>query len=236
MDITQYESLTGASVPTNLQTRYTAQINRVQKRFETMLGYTLNPTNIYNELGKNITINPCSNFPTSYDNIVLDPADPVQGVVKIFPYNLNDQYFMVDPFTKIHSCKLVTMVDSRNYATIHTFAHPNPTFSIDNNSGVGKYIGRCPEWFMPYGCLCDKCVFVAVDADWISEWPDDINYIMCDMIDYYVDEQYKIGSESVDGHNVSYKIVAPETISTNLKTIKQYMGPYGTLADPVPTL
>ena len=247
MDLALYQTLTGKTVPVAEQARVIAQIARVQTRLQTLLGYALTPSNIYNELGKNDLINPCLDFPQSYQGMQLLPPDKVKGVVKIFPYNPVDKYFATDPFITVHSCKIITMAPSNladddttvlgnSYISIHKFKHPNPTYSIDNNSGIGNYIGRCPEWFLPYGCVCNSCVFVAVDAEWLTDYPDDIKYLWADMVDYYVEEQYKIRSESVDGHSVSYNAIDPTQLPTNILTLKSYAGPYGTLFDKVPTI
>ena len=52
MNLKKYEALTGITISASKRAHYEAQIKRVQSKLETLLGYTLEPQNLYIELVK----------------------------------------------------------------------------------------------------------------------------------------------------------------------------------------
>lgn len=228
MNLEQYEILTGKVVPESKRTYYLAQIKRVQSKLENLLGYTLEPSNLYTELGK--TKQECVCPDTSKTSDLL-PADPVRGIVKIFPYNAKDKFLHVDPFLDVYNVKLVKVLENRQFITMKTFSNVTKQYMRE---GIGKYIEKCTDCDCNCECECNDCVQLAVDGDWIdftedtSDIPDDLLYLWCDMVDFYTDEYRNIKSESVDGHSWSKgDIKAPEEESTVAILLQRYAGPYG---------
>lgn len=228
MNLEQYEILTGKTIPDNKKAYYLAQIKRVQSKLENLLGYTLEPSNLYTELGK--TKQDCICPDTSETSNLL-PADPVRGIVKIFPYNPSDKFLHIDPFLDVYSAKLVRVLENRQFITMKTFSNVTKQYMRE---GIGNYIEKCKGCGCECNCECKDCVQLAVDGDWIdftedaSDIPDDLLYLWCDMVDFYTDEYRNIKSESVDGHSWSKgDIKSPEEEANALLLLKRYAGPYG---------
>lgn len=231
MNLEKYEELTGITVPESEEAAYEAQIRRTQRMLETMLGFTLDPsktnTNFYNELGKSKSDCFCPDVDTSN----LLPPDPVIGAYRLFRYNKHDRYFFVDPFTNIHSVKLVFIKEGSvdTDITIKTFDEDEIRAQIGRD-GIGKYIQHCETCLC--SCECNDCVQLAVDADWLfqDDIPEDLLYVWADMITYQVDCKKDIKSEAITGHSYTkFDRVAPETEPQNLAVIKRYAGPYGSV-------
>lgn len=228
MNIEQYEKLTGVIIPDDQRAYYVAQIRRVQVKLETLLGYTLEPQNLYIEMGKTQVECVCPDIPES--STLLSP-DAVRGIVKVFPYNYKDKFLHIDPFKDVYNVKLVRVLDNYQFITYKTFE----TFTKQYMSqGIGNHIEKCDTCFCD--CDCKDCVQLAVDADWIdftdesSDIPDDLLYLWCDMVDYYADQSRNIKSESVDGHSWSKgDITAPEELAGSLLLLKRYAGPFGSV-------
>lgn len=233
MNIEQYEQLTGKIIPESKQAYYLAQIKRVQSKLEALLGYTLEPSQLYTEKGKIQGDCVCPSIPQS----TLLPPDPVKGIIKVFPYNPNDKFLHVDPFLDVYSVKLVKVLENRQLVTYKTFESFTKQYMRE---AIGNYIEKCETCFCD--CDCRDCVQLAVDGDWIdfteesSDIPDDLLYLWCDMVDFYADEYRNIKSESVDGHSWSKgDIVAPEQDSAALLLLRRYAGPYGQVTR-IPTI
>ena len=234
MDLAKYEELTGVIIPESKRDYYNAQIKRVQSKLETLLGFTLEPSDIYSELGKTQVDCVCPDIPESSS---LLPPDVVKGIYKVFPYNSKDKFFHIDPFLEVYNVKLVRVLDNRQFITYKTFE----TFTKQYmTQGIGKYIERCETCFCD--CACKDCVQLAVDADWVdftsesSDIPDDLLYLWCDMIDYYADPTHDIKSESVDGHSWSKgDVLAPEEKEGIKLLLRRYAGPFGSIIR-IPTI
>lgn len=234
MNLEKYEELTGITIPASKRAYYEAQIKRVQTRLEAILGFTLKPEHIYTELGKAQQDCVCPDIPESSQ---LLPADAVNGVIKVFPYNNKDRFLHIDPFKDVYAVKLVRVTENHEFVTVKTF----DTFTKQYMSqGIGKYIEKCDTCFCD--CDCKDCVQLAVDADWIDltddedDIPDDLWYLWCDMIDYYADPDRDIKSESVDGHSWSKgDIKAPWEEDYAKLLLKRYAGPFGSIVR-MPTL
>lgn len=224
MDINKYTQLTGKTVSEAEKPAFNAMIRRTKAMLETLLGFTLIPKNLYNELGKAQQDCACPNVDTS----TLLPADEEEGVYKLFTYNKLDKYFHVDPFKQVYKVKLVYAKNDGEFVTMKTFDNAKPQFGRD---GIGNYIEKCLECLCE--CECTDCVQLAVDADWIDCLPDDILYLWCDMIDWQIDCKKNLKSESVEGHSWSKTTeatISPEVLPHNVLLLKRYAGPYGSVA------
>lgn len=233
MNLAEYQTLSGVTVPSTQTAKVTATIARTQAMLETLLGFTLDPDkvneNLYNELGK--TSQECFCLSVNLEN--LQDPDAVTKAYRLYRYNDLDKYFHIDPFSKVHKVKLVYVKegDSPNGVTLKTFDWDE--IRLQMKQGFGKYIEHCMDCLC--SCSCSDCVQLAVDADWL--WPDgtdlptDLQYVWVDMITYYSDYKKKeIKSESIDTHSYTrFDNKAPETDPQNLAIIKKYAGPYGSV-------
>lgn len=223
MDIEKYEELTGLTVAPSQEALVKANIRRTKAMLETLLGFTLSPKNLYNELGKAQRECACPDIDTSS----LLPADEEQGIVKLFPYNSRDQYLHVDPFKNVYSAKLVYVTTDGDYVTVKTFENVKPQYGRD---GIGNYVEKCISCNL-CECDCDDCLQLAVDAEWIDCLPDDLMYLWADMVTHEIDCNKNIKSESVTGHSWSKADTrSPEQLPHNILLLKRYAGPYGSVA------
>lgn len=240
MNISKYQELTGITVDDSDTALVTAQIRRTKTILESMLGYSLDKQkaseNQYEEKGK-ATVD-CIFRGSIFDVDDLDLADPDQvvGSYRLFSYNKADQFFSVDPFTKLHAVKLVfvKMGDEPNGITHKTF--DDGKVRVHKDGVITKYIERCKECLC--SCACDNCVQLAVDADWLNEdcLPEDLLYIWADMVTYYTDCKKNIKSETLGTHSYTKETVdKPEELPESLAIIKKYAGPNGSVT-PVVTV
>jgi hypothetical protein len=234
MNLADYQTLTGITVPTSGQAKVTATIARTQSMLETLLGFTLTANqvteNLYNELGK--TQRNC--FCPSVDLENLLPADVVIGAYRLFKYTENDKYFHIDPFTKVHRVKLVFIrdgADATNGITIKTFDWDDIRINY-GREGFAKYIEHCKDCICE--CSCRDCVQLAVDADWLwsSDLPNDLQYLWADMVTFYADDKKaEIKTESIDTHSYTrFDNKPPQLQPQNLAVLRRYAGPYGSAA------
>ena len=227
MDLKEYEKLTGITIPDSKREYYEAQIKRVRAKLETLLGYTLEPQNLYIELGKSKRECVCPDIPESSQ---LLPPDAVRGTLKVFPYNSKDKFLHIDPFYEVYNVKLGKVTDNKQIVTYKTFEHFTAQYM---QNGIGNHIEKCETCFC--NCDCKDCVQLVVDADWVDftqdePLPDDLLYLWCDMVDYYADQSRNIKSESVDGHSWSKgDIKPPEEEKESLLLLKRYAGPFGSI-------
>jgi hypothetical protein len=197
---------------------------------ETLLGYTLSSDlvneNLYNELGKS----QLDCFCPTVDIQNLDDPDPVVTAYRLYPYNPNDKFLHVDPFTRLNKVKLVYVKpgDGANGVTIRTFEDDEIRVSVGRD-GIAKYIERCERCYCE--CQCQDCVQLAVDADWLwpdGDWPTDLQYLLADMVTYYADPKRDIRSESITTHSYTLNArTAPERDPANAAVLRKYAGPYG---------
>lgn len=233
MTLAEFEQLTGITVPANDQTKVEAQIQRTQRMLEAMLGFTLDPDvtleNLYNEQGKTATECACPNV----DLENLEEPDEVIGAYRLYPYNPNDKYLHVDPFTQVHQVKLVW-----NNVTVKTF--DSEDYRVNFNGDWGKFIENCQHSLCD--CGCRDCVQLAVDADWLFSCDSSVDssvgtcineellYVWADMISYYADCKKDVKSETIGSHSYTLKDTKPpEELAYNLKVLKKFAGPHGTL-------
>lgn len=227
MNLKEYEKLTGVIIPVEKRPYYEAQIQRVRAKLETLLGYTLEPQNLYIELGKTQQECICPDIPES-SKLLL--PDSIRGTLKVFPYNSKDKFLHTDPFYEVYNVKLGKVLENRQIVTYKTFENFTAQYM---QNGIGNHIEKCQTCFC--NCDCKDCVQLIVDADWVDftedePLPDDLLYLWCDMVDFYGDQYRNIKSESVDGHSWSKgDIKAPEEEKTALLLLRRYAGPFGSI-------
>jgi hypothetical protein len=230
VNLKEYQEITGKTIAESDKKSVTAQIRRSQLSLESMLGFTLDPSkineNLYNEVGK--TRNELS-YP-NVDILNLLPADEVIGAYRLYRYNPNDKFLFVDPFTAVHSVKLVHIrvgYPDESSVTFKTF-DPNEVRAQYGRDGIGKYIEKNSF----YRCYFEQdFVQLAVDADWAFQdcLPMELKLLLADMVSARLDPYNNIKSESIEGHSYSkFDRIAPETEAHNLAIIRRYAGPYGT--------
>lgn len=226
MEIYEYERLTGKDIDTPDQ--FQPLLNRVQSKLETLLGYTLSPSNLYTELGKTKTECSCLEIPEPND---LLPATPTRGSIKVFPYNAKDRKLRVDPFYEVYAVKLVKVVSKGRFVTVKDFDNFNPEYGAN---GIGNYIAKCTD--CGCDCGCKNCVQLAVAADWVDfaedgdSVPTELLWLLAEMADFYADPGREVKSESVDGHSWTRgDVVAPENRPEVKLLLKKYAGPYGSI-------
>lgn len=232
MDLSKYQQLSGLTVSSGKQAFVGAQLDRCRMMLETMLGYTLSPDeeqqNLYNELGKSRRECACP----IVDTEELDDPDEVVGSYRLFPYNELDQFFHIDPFSVINKVKLVQVragVGAQGI-TLKTFSS-REIRAVIGRDGFSKYLEHCQDCLC--SCECTNCVQLAVDATWLWEdqdsIPDELLYILVDMVTWYSDVKRNIKSESITTHSYTkFDNTPPEQIPTGLATIRKYAGPNGT--------
>lgn len=239
MNLEKYAEITGETVASSQEAKIKATIRRTKAQLENLLGFTLNPKNLYTELGK-VQFEGSLPMLDDLDNLV--EPDEQDGSYKLFPYKDTDEYLHVDPFTNIYHVKLVTPLNDGEFVTVLDLEDAVADYGRD---GVGKYIKRQGYWFRwdwyhwakEYG----NGLMVAVDADWIDCYPDDILYLWADMIKYYSNPYYSVmgslKSESVTGHSWSRGNagggnsgdLAPEYTPTSKLILQRYAGPFGAI-------
>ncbi len=236
MNLEKYTELTGNTVAPAKEAKFNATIRRTKAQLETMLGFTLKPKNLYTEKGK-VQFEGHLPMLDELDNL-LSP-DEEQGTYKLFPFNDADKFLHVDPFKNIYKVKLVMPITDGEFVTIVDLDNVVASYGQDN---IGKYIARHYEWFTwnwyrtwnySWNARSDEGLMLAVDADWLDCYPDDLLYLWTDMIDYQTSPNYGIASESVDGHSWSRtkdSQSAPETKLSSQKLLTRYAGPFGSIA------
>lgn len=243
MTIQEYETLTGQTVTDTALVE--AMIARATSRLESVLGYSLDLTkNIYSELGKvqyNYLIN---TLPVPADVLSnLAPADTPQGDLRIFPLELRDKHVLVQPFDEAYRAKIAMAIDDSTFITLADLNGAIPQY---NGMGFGKWIeidmpgDIDPATIYQYtnwhtGRTRRPRLVLALDAEYTDlTRVDDINYLLCDLVEYYSDPNNgaamgNIKSESVDGHSWSKgeEILLPDATDLHRKTVDMYAGPYG---------
>lgn len=238
MNLEKYQELAGVTIPTPKQAKYTATIRRTKAMLESLLGYSLSPKNLYTEKGK-VQFEgylPVIDNLSDLSSVTLLAADQESGTYKLFPFNEFDKFLHVDPFNNVYAVKLVLPVPDGEFITLTDLQNIVPQYDRDN---VGKYIERRNEWFTweryrtlrsNKQSLAADGLMLAVDADWISCYPDDLMYLWADMVTHYADANANIKSESVDGHSWSKgAIILPQDTDDAKKLLVRYAGPFGAI-------
>jgi hypothetical protein len=232
VNLDKYQELTGITVPASQQAKVTATIRRTKAALETLLGFSLKPKNLYTEKGK---VQFEGYLPID-DLTDLLPADEEQAIYKLFPYKETDKFLHIDPFNNVYHVKLVMPTNDGEFITVLELDNVVAHYDRD---GIGKFIERHYEWFtwawyrtwrLRYATDTTAGLQLAVEADWIDCYPDDLMYLWADMVTYLTDINYNLSSESVDGHSwakTKDAQVAPELKTENIQLLKRYAGPYG---------
>lgn len=236
MNLDKYKSLTGNDVAPEQEAKFNASIRRTRAKLEAMLGFSLRPKNLYTEKGK---VQFEGYLPMLNNLEALLPPDEEQGVYKLFPYYEADRYFHVDPFTNVYNVKLVMPINDGEFITVTDLDNVVAKYGRD---GIAKYIERHYEWFTwqwyqtwryRYTSASEAGLMIAVEADWINCYPDDLMYLWTDMVDHQVNPNSGLASESVDGHSWSRtkeEQIAPEQKSGSQTLLARYAGPFGSVA------
>lgn len=224
MTVEEYTELAGSSAVDGVTE---ADIARVTSKLETLLGYTLDPeeadTNQYTEQGISPVECPCL---VSTDN--LNPADSVHYAYRVYPYNPKDTNLFVDPFTTLYKVKLV-----QNNVTVKVF-DADEYRRVRSRGDLARFIQVCETCFCK--CQCTDCVELAVDAHWNVDLPLDLQYVLVDMIGYFMDCKSNIKSETIGPHSYTkFDNTPAEDMPINLKVLQSYAGPYG-LVSRMPTI
>lgn len=221
----EYSNLTGIDVPSRRENIVTAQIERCRAMLEDLLGFTLDPDkvqeNLYNELGKTTTELSCPSVDISN---LLDP-DAVEGAYRVYPFDERLPYLPVDPYVAVYKVKLV-----HGDITVYTFETDEYSTQAGRD-GMSKYIQLHTTRRLSDTCGCGVRWQLAVDADWNWEdsAPADLQYVWADMVTYYANPKREVKSESTGAHSYSQSLTVPQERRENLAVIKRYAGPYGSV-------
>lgn len=240
MNLQRYQELTGKTLSDSEKVTVKSQIRRNLHRLETLLGYTLDPnktnTNIYNEMGKAQT-DLFWSYPDVDISNHLNPPDEVVGAYRLYHWNDNDKFLHVDPFTSVYNVKLVYIKKGymdESGVTIQTFTSDEirPQYGQD---GIGKYIERIKPWIYHFQ-FPRHHVQLAVDADWL--WPNcipvELEWLLIDMVEFYMDAKNNVQSEIIEGHRYTkYDRLTPENEPANQAFLRKYAGPHGTASRAV---
>lgn len=238
MDLSTYEDLSGTTVKDSQQTRVTAYIDRTRIILESLLGYTLDPDrtvqNLYTEIGKTQASETFA-FDWFDNNPPTDllPPDDAEGAYRLFSYDVRDQYVALDPFSAIHSLKLV-----RNGITYYTFDANSYRVQVARD-GLTRFLVISPwltgwrlRWLTAWQ---ENGLQFAADADWLwaqqgdnDQIPDRLLYLWADMVTFYSNAKNNIKSETTGSHNYSkFAYTPPETLPANAQVLQELAGPYG---------
>lgn len=227
MTTEDYSALTGNTSCLNQKSKTDAMITRARIMLERMLGYSLEVDkrleNQYTETGKlKSQLYFCCD---DIANAELDPPDTIVSAYRLFSYNPNDAYFIIDPCTTVNKVKLV-----RGNITVRTI-NPN-NYRLEQKDGYISSIQRCERF-----CLCRpldcRCVQLAVDAEWLwenGEIPTDLKLAWSDLVTYYMNPKKGIRSETLGSHSYSrFDDDDPEKDPFFQSIVKKYAGGNGTV-------
>lgn len=214
MTIEEYEALTGITVPTTDVTKVTAVIARCISRLESLLGYSLSSPKTWTELGKvqYDGLVPFPSLPVSDDVInSLLPPDTTTGTYQLFNFDELDKHIKINPAKQVYRAKVVMPISDNKFITIYDLENGLPYL---NSAGLVVAVTRYYAWFTWtwWNSLlwADRSnLSLAVEGKWFAngDLPDELKYLLADMVTYYSDENYSlmgnIRSESIDSHSYS---------------------------------
>lgn len=227
MDIERFEEITGTTVSSSQQTRYTALINKTRRILESMLGYTLDPAhaddNQYIELGKTATECPS---PHSVDLNSLVAPDAVQGAYRLYKYYPKHINIVLDPATAVYKIKLVN--GNVTYKTLESHE-----YRVNKINGIITSVELIPScWDTCTLCLCDS-LQLAIDAEYLwqnsVDIPEDLLSVWADMVTYHFGKN-NIKSETLGTHSYTkFSDTKAEDEIYNKNILQKYVGPNGSL-------
>lgn len=186
----------------------------------------------------------------------FEPAGSPSGDYKLFPFHPEDTNYLIDPATAVYDVKIVKVRpgDNNEFFTTRVLSpddweQKKDISLMSGSSPMVRWIEICKSFMNECECnpLCAesrKCWTLCVDGDWVRTLPDELKYILAEMILNSMNNPatlnigsgslYPIASESVDGHSVSYatslKATTLDTIAEdNQATIMKYIGPFSPL-------
>lgn len=227
MTISEYQTITGITVPSSRTTLVTAQLSKARRILETLLGFPLQAANVnvnrYTETGKTQSECPCPSTTATYD-----APDAVVTAYRLFPYNSKDKYLLIDPALSINKVKLIN-----GSVTYRTFEADE--YRPHKLNGIIKALEIIDCCWLDCTCGCNcHSTQLAVDAVWVwaldASIPADLLDVLADMVTYYSDTKKDIQAETLGSH--SYRRAdqtAPETMNTNIAIITKYAGPLGSI-------
>lgn len=235
-----YRKLTGKTIDSD---RYSVVLSSAVARLEKLLGWPLDPDtweNLYLETGKARSDGACPDV----DADDLDDPDPLPEGHKFRLYRMKrtNKWLATDPFTEIHSIKLV-----RDTVACKTLT--DKEFRVEWKGGpdrFAKYIQLTQSCWDLWNYWRDHCGFrdvqVAVDADWAfapleiegSEIeadfspfgaPADLKQVLADMVSYEADPKKGIQSESLESHSYTKRPDGDDPQLIHAPTLQAYAGP-----------
>ena len=263
LDIADFRDITGLALEDEEDIRMFNRANsRASRKLAQYLGWTPTYRAAYEEaaISKNQGVCPTEEQlaqwqedPIEYD--YFDEAETEVGTIKLFPYYPEDANYFIDPAVAVHSVKIVKVLssDAQQFITVTKLApddwdqKTNIAFTVSRKPTI-KWIEICnAPTSLP--CKCEEgrsCYMLAIDGDWVKQLPDDLKYLLADLILFYMQHQpklsadstYAISSESVDGHSVSYntnvknasaKNTEDEVMEPYADMLKNFIGPYSIL-------
>ncbi len=262
LDIADFREITGLELDGDEDlANYNRANSRATRYLERILGWSFTYKSTHEEAAKS-KINGTCPTEEQYEAWVDEPEendfflepDTENGNTKLLPFYYEDSMYKIDPATSIYTLKLVKLLskDEAKFITVYEFAPDDWNTHVKMN----MISGRTPliNWIeickgpQTYPCDCSEnksCYMLAVDADWCKRLPEDLMYLMSDLILYYMkhpvsltsaEAEYAVSSESVDGHSVSYNTNLKNPLSTlegiietNHDIIANYVGPFSPL-------
>ena len=245
MTIAEYQELTGITVPAADEPRVKAALRKAEVKLGSLLGYPLSKQKSWTELGKvqYSGVTPFPSLPVSEDVIdKLLPPDPVTGTYQLFNFDELDKHIKINPAKQVYRAKVVLPINDDEFITIYRLENGLPYL---NSAGLVTAVTRYYSWFTWtwWNSLLwtDRSnLSFAVEGNWFSDYdlPDELKYLLVDMITYYSDENYSlmgnIRSESIDSHSYSRAQVgvasdgadgaAPEGQKSAKAIIEKYAG------------
>lgn len=245
MTITDYQNLTGTTVPDSDVTRIKAVIRRCESKLETLLGYSLSKQKTWTELGK-VQYNglvPFPSLPMSEAVLsTLSAPDDQTGDYQLFNFDEQDKHIKINPAKELYRAKVVIPVNQDEFITIYDLENGLPYL---NRAGLVTAVTRYYAWFTWtwWNSLIwadRKNMLLAVDAEYIdvcdTNHYSDLAYLLADMVTYYSDPNYSligvIKTETIDTHSYTRAStgttpdnMGPEGQSSAKQIIDKYAGP-----------
>lgn len=258
LDISDYRAITGLELAEEEEiAAYKVANRRATNYLYRLLGWRCNYRGSFEETAISTDSTSC---PTEeqYAQYLEDaeaypffkPAGSVNGDYKLFPFHPEDTNYLIDPATAVYAIKLVKVRpgDSNQFFTVlelspDDWEQKNNISMLSGTSPLVRWIEICKPFFDTTESQ-RKCWTLCVDGDWLRTLPDDLKFVLAELISCYINtptkidingsSPYPVASESVDGHSVSYatsvKASTPDSIvNENGDIISKYIGPYSPL-------